>query len=66
MRSYGLYAINKADGGVLNEDNPSNQAPIIKGWVDGAAHTIACDVSAYTDYRIVYNENNQTRIDTIQ
>ena len=65
-RSYGLYAINKADGGVLNEDNPSNQAPIIKGWVDGAAHTIACDVSAYTDYRIVYNENNQTRIDTIQ
>ena len=65
-RSYGLYAINKADGGVLNEDNPSNQAPIIKGWENGAAHTIACDVSAYTDYRIVYNENNQTRIDTIQ
>ena len=65
-RSYGLYAINKADGGVLNEDNPSNQAPILKGWENGAAHTIACDVSAYTDYRIVYNENNQTRIDIIQ
>ena len=75
-RSYGLYAINKADGGVLNEDNPSNQAPILKGWnydynngdTDAAKgyHTIACDVSAYTDYRIVYNENNQTRIDRIQ
>ena len=75
-RSYGLYAINKADGGVLNENNPSNQAPILKGWnydynngdTDAAKgyHTIACDVSAYTDYRIVYNENNQTRIDIIQ
>ena len=59
-RSYGLYAINKADGGVLNEDNPSNQAPIIKGWENGAAHTIACDVSAYTDYLVV-KENNQIK-----
>ena len=64
--SYGLYAINKANGGILDEGNPYNPMPIIKGWNSGAAHTMACDVSAYTDYRIVYNENNQTRIDTIQ
>ena len=85
--SYGLYAVNKAastnktNGAVLDEDNPYNQMPIIKGWnytynpseektaADSAAsgyHTMACDVSAYTDYRIVYNKTNQTRIDTIQ
>ena len=58
--SYGLYAINKADGGVLDEANPSNQAPIIKGWNSGAAHIIACDVSAYTDYKIT-SENNQIK-----
>ena len=64
--SYGLYAINKANGGILDEGNPYNPMPIIKGWNSGAAHTMACDVSAYTDYRIVYNRTNQTRIDTIQ
>ena len=64
--SYGLYAINKANGGILDEGNPYNPMPIIKGWNSGAAHTMACDVSAYTDYRIVYNKTNQTRIDTIQ
>ena len=71
-RSYGLYAINKASGGgVLDEGNPSNPAPILKGWnytsAEEANHIMACDVSAYTDYRIVYNKtNNTTRIDTIQ
>ena len=71
--SLGLYAINKASGGVLDEGNPSNPAPILKGWnynpnnPDTAHHIMACDVSAYTDYRIVYNKtNNTTRIDTIQ
>lgn len=54
--SYGLYAINKANGGVLDEDNTNNPAPRIKGWADGQAHTMACDVSAYTDY--VINRTN--------
>ena len=69
--SLGLYAINKASkGGVLDEGNPSNPAPILKGWnytlAEEAYHIMACDVSAYTDYRIVYNKTNTTRIDTIQ
>ena len=64
--SYGLYAVNRADEGVLDEDNLSNPAPILKGWTDGKAHTMACDVSAYTDYRIWYNETNTTRIDSIE
>lgn len=55
-RSYGLYAINKTEGGVLNEDNPANPAPKIKGWdytsAEHASHTIACDMSAYRDYVI--------------
>ena len=63
--SYGLYALNKdkdnngsdaAIGGILNEDNTNNQAPILKGWnytiSEDAYHTIACDVSAYTDYEV--------------
>ena len=63
--SYGLYALNKdkdndgsdvAIGGILNEDNTNNQAPILKGWdyttSADAYHTIACDVSAYTDYEV--------------
>ena len=71
--SHGLYAINQASGGILNEGDPYNPMPIIKGWnyntnnPTSACHTMACDVSAYTDYRIVYNKtNNTTRIDTIQ
>ena len=64
--SYGLYAVNKANKGVLDEDNLSNPAPILKGWTDGEAHTMACDVSAYTDYTIWYNETNTTRIDSIE
>lgn len=65
-RSYGLYAVNKADGGVLDEDNPSNPAPQLRGWSNGGEHTIACDVSAYTDYTIWYNSSNTTRVDSIQ
>ena len=64
--SYGLYAINKANGGILDESNPYNPMPIIKGWDSGAAHTMACDVSAYTDYTIWTHPTNRTRIDSIQ
>ena len=56
--SYGLYAINKANGGVLDEDNTNNPAPRIKGWADGQEHTMACDVSAYTDY-VINTKNGQ-------
>lgn len=70
--SYGLYAINKASrGGVLDEGNPSNPAPILKGWnydtnnPTTAHHIMACDVSAYTDYDIKYNATNTSRIDAI-
>ena len=79
-RSYGLYAINRdkdgnanngtdaAIGGVLDEGNPDNPAPILKGWhyttAEGAYHTMACDVSAYTDYTI-WTSQNGARIDSI-
>ena len=56
--SYGLYAINEANGGVLDEDNTNNPAPRIKGWADGQAHIMACDVSAYTDY-VINTTNGQ-------
>ena len=68
-RSYGLYAINKADRGVLDESNPSNPAPILKGWnytsAEEANHIMACDVSAYTDYTI-WTSQNGARIDSIK
>ena len=60
--SYGLYAINEANGGVLDEDNTNNPAPRIKGWADGQAHTMACDVSAYTDYDIKISNGQITEI----
>ena len=56
--SYGLYAINTENGGVLDENNTNNPAPRIKGWADGQAHTMACDVSAYTDY-VINTKNGQ-------
>lgn len=69
--SLGLYAINKASrGGVLDEGNPSNPAPILKGWnydtinLATAHHIMACDVSAYTDYTI-WTSQNGARIDSI-
>ncbi len=70
--SHGLYALNKdkdgnnhngndaAIGGILDEGNPYNPMPIIKGWEDGGYHIMACDVSAYTDYNVVV-ENRQIK-----
>ena len=80
--SHGLYALNKdkdgnnsngndaAIGGILDEGNPYNPMPILKGWnydydngeTDAAKgyHIIACDVSAYTDYNVVV-ENRQIK-----
>ena len=46
--TYGIYSTN-SDGGTI---------PVIKGWADGKAHIIACDVSNYIDYDL-------TRTDTI-
>lgn len=43
--SYGLYSTN-------NKGNLATNNPILKGWTDGKAHIIACDVSAHTDYTI--------------
>lgn len=57
--SHGLYSLNKADGGALDEDNPYNPNPILKPWADGAAHIMACDVSAYTDYEVKKDQYGQ-------
>ena len=46
--TYGIYSTN-SEGGTI---------PVIKGWADGKAHIIACDVSNYIDYDL-------TRTDTI-
>ena len=59
-QSHGLYSLNKADGGALDEANPYNNNPIIKGWESGAYHIMACDVSAYTDYNVKI-ENGQIK-----
>lgn len=77
-RSYGFVAFNKEEGanvgGHLDEGNPSNPAPRIKGWdyknVLDAYQTMACDVSAYTDYTIHKTtfgsgQNTTVRIDSI-
>lgn len=72
--SYGFVAFNKKEGanvgGHLDEDNPSNPAPRIKGWdytnAEDAYQTMACDVSAYTDYTIHKTTvGNTVRIDSI-
>ena len=85
--SYGLYSFNRNNdrygaqtagtdanyGGVLNENNTNNPAPILKGWdytynasastaeakAASGYHTIACDVSAYTDYEYTFLQNGQ-------
>ena len=69
--SYGLYALNKnskttsgatitaAMGAILDESNPNNPAPILEGWSDNAYHVMACDVSAYTDYKVEMGANGQ-------
>ena len=60
--SRGLYAT--AQDGQLTSNSENNPAPVLKGWnytydrenpeVNAASgyHTIACDVSAYTDYTL--------------
>ena len=69
--SYGLYALNKnsrttsnttitaAMGAILDESNPNNPAPILEGWSDNAYHVMACDVSAYTDYKVEMDGKGQ-------
>ena len=78
--SHGLYALNKdkdgnnsngndaAIGGILDEGNPYNPMPILRGWnydennPQTANHTMACDVSAYTDYTITTQNGQITDI----
>ena len=67
--SKGLYGIN---GEALNQDNENNPSPVLRGWnytYDASAqnaasgyHTVACDVSAYTDYTIDKTGNRVTAI----
>lgn len=71
--SYGLYALNRysetttgttitaAMGAILDEGNPNNPAPILEGWSDNAYHVMACDVSAYTDYKVEMDGNGQIK-----
>lgn len=57
--SRGLYAT--AQDGQLTSASENNPAPVLKGWKynyqggtkqEKGYHTIACDVSAYTDYKL--------------
>ena len=50
--TYGIYSTN-SEGGTI---------PVIRGWADGKAHIIACDVSNYTDYT---TRGEGTQLDTI-
>ena len=71
--SYGLYALNRnsstttgatisaAMGAILDETNPNNPAPRLQGWSDNAYHVMACDVSAYTDYKVEMDGNGQIK-----
>ena len=72
--SRGLYAT--AQDGQLTSNSENNPAPVLKGWDYGtydpnapteeqktkAIHTIACDVSAYTDYTLTDNGRERTSI----
>ena len=72
--SRGLYAT--AQDGQLTSSSENNPAPVLKGWsytYNAAAndnearaasgyHTIACDVSAYTDYTLTDNNKERTSI----
>lgn len=72
-QSRGLYATNNDP---LTSNSENNPAPLLKGWSYGtytpaapteeekakAIHTIACDVSAYTDYTINKTGNRVTSI----
>ena len=50
--SYGIYCT-----------SVDTKTPVIKGWTDGKAHIMACDVSNYKDYEI--HKNEYGGIDTI-
>lgn len=68
--SRGLYAT--AQDGQLTSSSENNPAPVLKGWsydynngdTDAAKgyHTIACDVSAYTDYTLTPINGERTSI----
>lgn len=72
--SRGLYAT--AQDGQLTSNSENNPAPVLKGWDYGtydpnapteeqktkAIHTIACDVSAYTDYTLTPLTGERTSI----
>jgi hypothetical protein len=50
--TYGVYDIDQRDA----------NTPVIKGWANGAAHIIACDVSNYKDYTFKPNTTNPVEI----
>ena len=72
--SHGLYATEQ--DGQLTRNSENNPAPVLKGWDYGtydpnapteeqktkAIHTIACDVSAYTDYTLTDNTGERASI----
>lgn len=72
--SRGLYAT--AQDGQLTSNSENNPAPVLKGWdytynasanddnakAASGYHTIACDVSAYTDYTLIDNNRERTSI----
>ena len=70
--SKGLYGIN---GEALDQENENNPSPVLRGWnytYDASAqsatsgyHTVACDVSAYTDYKIEKAAGNNNRVTAI-
>ena len=72
--SQGLYGVN---GEALNQSNENNPSPVLRGWnynynrenpqVNAASgyYTIACDVSAYTDYEIEKDAGNNNRVTAI-
>ena len=70
--SKGLYGIN---GEALNKDNENNPSPVLRGWnytynaneqnAASGYHTVACDVSAYTDYEIEKAADNNNRVTSI-
>ena len=58
-QSHGLYAT-AAEG--LSRDNRNNNTPIINAGTKNNVDTIACDVSAYTDYNITYENGQKDKI----
>ncbi len=50
--TYGVYDIDQSDA----------NTPVIKGWANGAAHIIACDVSNYKDYTFIPNTTSPEEI----